>query len=213
LNSAKAQEANIINNDSVRIENKNYLSDHEKVSRNFYKLEDILYDPDELLNERTNFEYDPYDSCFFYWQNPDETFRRGKGNCSDKSIYFQDELKKEGIETQLIYGKYSPKDYWKHMWLEGKLDGKDCIIECSGNGKIIDKDSLENVPGNKLYRKNNVNIEYVTKEMRDYYDRNKEVLDIKGFEDLQKILPLLTSPEFSPYFLDSTFLKTLPQKN
>ncbi len=158
----------------------------DKVHSILPKLENIIYVLDSVA-------CGPDSS---YWQTPKETFERCSGNCVDLSIYFKDELDKEGIESQLAVGKLERRSKNRHMWIQAFLDGEEYVIECTGGGAIYNKDSLRNLENGPKYIYSNTRTKHITDKVKDYYDRTGDVLDIKGFEPLGKALPLLTSQKF-----------------
>lgn len=102
----------------------------QKIKSLFPKLEEIKYKRDAEVYG------------WNYWQSPEETEKLKTGDCEDKSLYFQDLLNKELIETKLVWGKIGKARALSHMWLEYSIDDKRYLIECSGNGKIISRDTL-----------------------------------------------------------------------
>jgi hypothetical protein len=145
-----------------------------------------------------------------YLQTPQETKERGAGNCFDLTILFNEVLDSAGIENKIAVGEYIGKNVrGRHAWIETPYH----IIESTGKGAIYDRDSIRNLENGPKYIYSNIDQKgRITNHIREYYDRTGIILDIKGFEPFGKALPLSTSPEFSSYFSDSTFLKTLPKK-
>ena len=79
-----------------------------------------------------------------YWQNPDETFIRGYGDCEDLAIMFHWYLKEQGIESMVVVGKVNSSDTL-HAWVEIPLVGESkllvdptcsyCFPQCVKNNK------------------------------------------------------------------------------
>ena len=119
---------------------------------------------------------------YTYLQNPQETLKRGKGNCSDKSILLKSSLDSLGLKTQLVYGWKDKKasivkeDLTKHCWLQYHVGGKDYVIEAAGKGKILRKDTLESGRYLPIIKQ-----PYVTKHLDIYEKRNGVRLDFKYY--------------------------------
>jgi len=78
------------------------------------------------------YAYDTIEYGGEYWQTPEETEKKRKGDCEDKSIYLYHLLKKEGIKSQVIFGyirKSDIEDGMGHAWIEYKEKNTTYILD------------------------------------------------------------------------------------
>ena len=82
------------------------------------KAHEFQYD-EELFYERLpNPAFNIKGAMADYWQLPDETEKRGKGDCEDKAIWLYSKLLKDGFaDVRLVIGKYRRSDILFHAWV------------------------------------------------------------------------------------------------
>lgn len=81
-----------------------------------------------------------YETCGDdYWQTPDETINRNTGDCEDKAIYLQYLLRKEGMESEVCFGKTRISDSWYHSWVEYRYIDN---IDDTDNTFVIDPTNM-----------------------------------------------------------------------
>jgi len=65
-----------------------------------------------------------------YWQTPEETKERRKGDCEDKAFYLQDLLREKSIESEVIFGFADDrKRETIHVWVEGKREDITYVLD------------------------------------------------------------------------------------
>ena len=99
------------------------------------------------------------------WQTPKETARLGKGDCEDISIYFQDLLRRKGIEVDVVFGLKTRYHKHGHCWCEYQQDGETYIIEPRTNAFY----RRSRLPDFLYIRVDDVDV--VEEKVRAYHDR------------------------------------------
>jgi len=64
-----------------------------------------------------------------YWQSPEETRNKGRGDCEDIAIYFQHLMKKRGFDGEVVFGLKNSAARTGHAWYECDLLGERYVIE------------------------------------------------------------------------------------
>ncbi len=100
-----------------------------------------------------------------YWQSPDETRKRRKGDCEDLAVLLHDELREKGIESQLVVGNafYLELERDKishHVWCEVEINGRTYIADPSLK-HFLPKDILDPKTNAILARKGNRQSAYI----------------------------------------------------
>lgn len=120
-NPRNSSSASIPNNRPV-----SYQQDWEDSITNYsYEYDNPCYcpKPENILNDDK--------SCFDYYQTPEETRQRKKGDCEDLSIELYDRLKRKGHNVRIVMGKIQnqsdqPQIY--HVWVELKNKQNEKVI-------------------------------------------------------------------------------------
>lgn len=110
-----------------------------------------------------------------YWQNPQETLERGKGNCSDKSIFLNDTLKKLNLDVDLVYSQMKVDSKNSHVHQEFEIGGDTFIIETTPKTPVIyNKRSLLKKYPKYLYKtyKDSSKMDYLNRKLEEYKKRN-----------------------------------------
>ena len=84
---------------------------------------------DSRLKTVTEVEYAPDDGAD-YWQTPEETVRRGRGDCEDLAFYMHRLLRDEGIDSVVVFGIQDVTDAKTgHAWVECRMYGEIYVLD------------------------------------------------------------------------------------
>lgn len=75
-----------------------------------------------------------------YWQNPLETEALNQGLCKDISIYLDYLLRKEGIESRVVFGKTKKNNENYHPWNEVILGGEKYLVDPTHKSRMLMKE-------------------------------------------------------------------------
>jgi transglutaminase-like putative cysteine protease len=65
-----------------------------------------------------------------YWQTPDETRTRGKGDCEDLAFLLEDEARRQGLAAPVEFGKAHVSNKTFHAWNEVRTpDGRRIVMD------------------------------------------------------------------------------------
>ncbi|HUS91383.1 MAG TPA: transglutaminase-like domain-containing protein [Phycisphaerae bacterium] len=65
-----------------------------------------------------------------FWQTPEETARRGRGDCEDMALYLHYLLRGDGIESTVVFGvRDARRDRTGHAWVECEMYGQRYVLD------------------------------------------------------------------------------------
>jgi hypothetical protein len=83
---------------------------------------------DSQLNTAAAVQYTRDDAD--YWQTPEETVRRGRGDCEDLAFYLHRLLRDEGIDSVVVFGIRDVTDPKAgHAWVECRMYGEVYVLD------------------------------------------------------------------------------------
>jgi len=84
---------------------------------------------DSQLNTASGLRY-AADEGGDYWQSPEETLRRGRGDCEDLALYLHRLLKDRGIDSIVVFGVQDVTDARTgHAWVECRMYDKLYVLD------------------------------------------------------------------------------------
>jgi len=84
---------------------------------------------DSRLNTVTEVRYADDDGAD-YWQTPEETVRRGRGDCEDLALYLHRLLKQEGMDCVVVFGVQDvTRAETGHAWVECRMYGEIYVLD------------------------------------------------------------------------------------
>ncbi len=66
------------------------------------------------------------------WQSPDQTARRGAGDCEDQALYLQHLLAGDGVPSRVVFGirdLHEPRT--GHAWVECEMYGRTYVLDAT----------------------------------------------------------------------------------
>jgi len=118
----------------------NFRYERDKVSQKLIKSSSNK----DTIRDKTDFWY-PFVSIMEdikkdradYWQLPEETEKKGRGDCEDKAIWLYSKLIKEGFtDVRLVIGKYRESSPYFHAWVVWYQEDKIFILDPTKNRSI-----------------------------------------------------------------------------
>ena len=104
-----------------------------------------------------------------YWQSPEETRRRGAGDCEDLALYLHRLLKDRGIASIVVFGVQDVTEATTgHAWVECEMYGQMYVLDPTCR-LLCRRDEL---PCHKYYRL--LRQEELTRKLADYLARTGE---------------------------------------
>src|SRR3989344_1737407 len=138
----------------------------------------------ECFNKAASIEYKSEPDGDDYWQTPEETERLGTGDCEDKAIYLHNQLKKNKIESEVVFGYiYSSHLFGKwnmHGWVECiqnkeiyVLDPTSWIIEKRRNLPKNEFIAVDSDTYNFINKRFKANQKYIDSKLKEYENKIK----------------------------------------
>jgi len=87
------------------------------------------------------------------WQTPEETIRKGTGDCEDMAILLYRNLKREGLKPRIVSGFGNIHELEPHVWVEYDHPTQGTLIPDPSIRKIILKSEIEKQEPRYLYIK------------------------------------------------------------
>lgn len=103
-----------------------------------------IYVPEDFfacLAEVSQIQYVPDPPGEDSWQTPEQTVRRGRGDCEDVMLLFQDRMRRKGYAVDLVFGLQHAGAKHGHVWCEMDWQGRRLIIEPRTNA-LYHRDKL-----------------------------------------------------------------------
>jgi hypothetical protein len=144
-----------------------------------YYLNTINSFSNDIKNIKYVSDFETYGKQISYWQNPRETIKRGKGNCSDKAI-FLNYLLKDKLDIELVYGIYRKNDTIMHIWQQFEVNKEIYVVESSSDLNIYKKDSLIKSNNSILYTPI-VKYNNLQNKIDNYNKRNRTKIKFKYY--------------------------------
>jgi len=95
----------------------------------------------EYLRTAHGFRYKADKKGADYWQLPDETERKGGGDCEDKAIWLYSRLLKDGFEDiRLVIGKVREDSLRFHSWVAWYPQGKVYVLDPTNDSEMWEID-------------------------------------------------------------------------
>jgi transglutaminase-like putative cysteine protease len=84
---------------------------------------------DSQLNTAAAVEYAP-DDPGDHWQTPEETVRRGRGDCEDLAFYLHHLLRRQGMDSMVVFGIQDvTAAETGHAWVECRMYGETYVLD------------------------------------------------------------------------------------
>ena len=84
---------------------------------------------DSQLNTAAGVEY-TRDGEGDHWQTPEETVRRGKGDCEDLALYLHRLLRRQGMDSMVVFGIQDVTSAKTgHAWVECRMYGEVYVLD------------------------------------------------------------------------------------
>ena len=65
-----------------------------------------------------------------HWQTPEETLRRGEGDCEDQALLLHRLLREDGLDCMVVFGILDVEDAKTgHAWVECEMHGERYILD------------------------------------------------------------------------------------
>lgn len=126
----------------VVIEKTPYDNKYKKVKEYLDKAASFSYEEDrnsDRLLTSSLIKIEMRGSKADYWQLPEETEKKGRGDCEDKAIWLYSKLIREGFEdVRLVIGKYRDSSTSFHAWVVWYSGDKIYILDPTKNKGIWD---------------------------------------------------------------------------